>query len=89
MSLTKLVLHFAAPVPKIESFERYLFIGPHPDDIEIGAGAPAAKLAAMGKTICFLVCTDGRFGEGNSPPMKGSWKNSALRGRAFRPSHFI
>ena len=67
MSLTKLVLHFAAPVPKIESFERYLFIGPHPDDIEIGAGATAAKLAAMGKTICFLVCTDGRFGEGNVP----------------------
>lgn len=67
MSLTRLVLRFAAPVPKIESFDRYLFIGPHPDDIEIGAGATAAKLAAMGKTVCFLVCTDGRFGEGNVP----------------------
>jgi len=67
MSLTRLILRFAAPVPKVEAFERYLFIGPHPDDIEIGAGATAAKLAAMGKTVCFLVCTDGRYGEGNVP----------------------
>lgn len=67
MSLTRLILRFAAPVPKVEAFERYLFIGPHPDDIEIGAGATAAKLAAMGKTVCFLICTDGRYGEGNVP----------------------
>lgn len=67
MSLTRLILRFAAPLPKIESFERYLFIGPHPDDIEIGAGATTAKLAALGKAVTFLVCTDGRFGEGNVP----------------------
>ena len=66
MSLTSLALKFAVPVPKVESFERYLFIGPHPDDIEIGAGATAAKLAAMGKTVCFLICTDGRFGDGHT-----------------------
>ena len=56
------ILHFAAPLPKIESFQRYLFIGPHPDDIEIGAGATAARLAAEGKEICFLICADGRYG---------------------------
>ena len=49
MSLTKTVLRFAAPLPQVESFERYLFIGPHPDDIEIGAGTTAAKLATAGK----------------------------------------
>ncbi len=67
MSLTKLILKFAAPVPKIERFERYLFIGPHPDDIEIGAGATAAKLASLGKQVCFLICTDGRYGDGHTP----------------------
>lgn len=67
MSLTKAVLRFAAPLPHIESFERYLFIGPHPDDIEIGAGATAAKLSELGKTVCFLVCIDGRFGDGSAP----------------------
>ena len=67
MSLTRLVLKFAAPLPQAESFERYLFIGPHPDDIEIGAGATAAKLAAAGKKVTFLVCTDGRFGLENAP----------------------
>ena len=67
MSLTKLVLKLAAPLPKIETFRRFLFIGPHPDDIEIGAGATAAKLAAMGKQICFLICTDGRYGTGQTP----------------------
>ena len=67
MGLTKLILKFAAPLPQIEKYERYLFLGPHPDDIEIGAGATAAKLAAAGKQICFLICTDGRFGDGNAP----------------------
>ena len=51
MSLTSLALRFAAPPPKIEDYERYLFLGPHPDDIEIGAGATAARLAAAGKQV--------------------------------------
>lgn len=68
MSLTSLALRFAAPVPRIEAYERYLFIGPHPDDIEIGAGATAAKLAAAGKRVSFLVCLDGRYGLENAPP---------------------
>jgi len=67
MNLTKLVLKAAVPIPQVENYQRYLFVGPHPDDIEIGAGATAAKLAAMGKKICFLVCTDGRFGDGSAP----------------------
>ena len=69
MSLTRMVLRFAAPLPKLEQFQRYLFIGPHPDDIEIGAGATAAKLAAAGKEICFLICTDGRYGGGHVPEL--------------------
>lgn len=67
MGLTKIILKAAAPVPQLESYQRYLFVGPHPDDIEIGAGATAAKLAAQGKDVCFVICTDGRFGDGNAP----------------------
>lgn len=67
MSLTRLALKFAAPVPKPEEYDSFLFIGPHPDDIEIGAGATAAKLAAAGKRVSFLVCIDGRFGLQNAP----------------------
>jgi LmbE family N-acetylglucosaminyl deacetylase len=67
MSLTSAVIRFAASVPRLESFQRYLFLGPHPDDIEIGAGATAAKLAEAGKEVCFLICTDGRYGLGNAP----------------------
>ena len=65
MRLTKLALRLAVPFPKVQSFERYLFVGPHPDDIEIGAGATVAALAAQGKSICFLICTDGRYGTVN------------------------
>ena len=67
MSLTDLALRRAAPLPRIEQYERYLFLGPHPDDIEIGAGATAAKLAAEGKTVSFLICTDGRYGLEHAP----------------------
>lgn len=63
--LTRLAVKLAAPLAPIESFQRYMFIGPHPDDIEIGAGATAAKLAAQGKSVCFLICLDGRYGDGN------------------------
>ena len=59
------ILRFAAPLPRIENYHRYLFIGPHPDDIEIGAGASAARFAAEGKEVCFLVCADGRYGTDN------------------------
>ena len=65
MGITKLALRFAAPFPKVNSFNRYLFVGPHPDDIEIGAGATVAALASQGKSICFLICTDGRYGTTN------------------------
>lgn len=68
MSITRLALKFAAPAPQVEQFSRYLFIGPHPDDIEIGAGATAAKLVAAGKKVCFLICTDGRFGSREIAP---------------------
>jgi len=63
MSLTKAIVSLAVPLPKIEKFQRFLFIGPHPDDIEIGAGATAAKLVEQDKDVCFLICTDGRFGD--------------------------
>lgn len=65
MGITKLALKFAAPFPKVQCFDKYLFVGPHPDDIEIGAGASVAALAAQGKSISFLICTDGRYGTNN------------------------
>ena len=65
MGITKLAIKFVAPFPKVQNFERYLFVGPHPDDIEIGAGATIAALTAQGKNICFLICTDGRYGTVN------------------------
>ena len=67
MSLTRLALRIAASAPQVEDYQRYLFVGPHPDDIEVGAGATAAKLAAAGKQVCFLICTDGRFGLEHAP----------------------
>ena len=62
MSILSFVVNKAAPPPKIEDYKRFLFLGPHPDDIEIGAGGTAAKLAAAGKQVSFLICTDGRYG---------------------------
>ena len=72
MSVLSFVLKKAAPAPAIESFDRFLFLGPHPDDIEIGAGGTIASLTEKGKQVSFLICTDGRYGldfmpEGTTP----------------------
>lgn len=71
MGLVKTAIRFAVPLPKVEAFDRYLFVGPHPDDIEIGAGATVKKLTEMGKHVVFLICTDGRFGDGASHGVTG------------------
>ena len=86
MSLTRAALRLAAPLPRIEDFRRCLFIGPHPDDIEIGAGATAAKLAAMGKELCFLICTDGRFGDAYLPAGSSAEELVATRQEEARRS---
>ena len=62
MGITKLALKYAVGRIDLMKYDRYLFLGPRPDDIEIGAGATAARLAGMGKAVRFVVCTDGRFG---------------------------
>lgn len=65
MGLTRFAINIAVKNEKIESFDSYLFIGPHPDDIEIGAGATVSKLIKLGKKVTFLICTDGRYGKEN------------------------
>jgi len=49
-------------MPKLLGYERYCFVAPHPDDIELGAGGTVARLTAMGKHVTFIIATDGRYG---------------------------
>ena len=67
MGLTRAALRLAAPAPHLNDFSRFLFIGPHPDDIEIGCGATVAALTDAGRSVSFLICTDGRYGLENAP----------------------
>lgn len=62
MSIEKWLLHRIIPLPAIDSFKSYVFVAPHPDDAEVGAGATMAKLAEQGKRITLIVATDGRYG---------------------------
>ncbi len=56
------ILKKAMPSPRMDSFDSYMFVGPHPDDIEVGAGASVATLVAMGKKVTFVIVTDGGVG---------------------------
>ena len=56
------VLKMVAPLPDIEKYQKIMFVGPHPDDIEIGAGATVNKMVASGKDVYMLICTDGGAG---------------------------
>ncbi len=54
------------PVPDLLQTESLLVIQPHPDDLEIGAGATVAKLIRAGKKVSCLTVTDGAAGTYNS-----------------------
>lgn len=62
MGLYKFLIKKIVPIPKILQQQSFAFIGPHPDDIEVGCGATVAKLTAMGKRVCFIIATDGQYG---------------------------
>ena len=50
------------PIPELTKFERYLFIGPHPDDIEVACAPTVRALTQGGKHVSFVILTDGRMG---------------------------
>lgn len=62
MGLYRFLIKKVVPIPKILKQQSFAFIGPHPDDIEIGCGATVAKLTQMGKRVCFIIATDGQYG---------------------------
>jgi len=64
----KLFRQIGMPYPKLLKYERYCFVAPHPDDIELGAGGTVARLKAMGKHVTYVIATDGRYG-GATPGM--------------------
>ena len=82
MLLNRLLIKAVAPVPKIEKFKTYLFVAPHPDDIEIAVGRTVARLAREGKDVYYLVCTDASV-------LDASFNRSGLRrrGRAVTLIH--
>ena len=56
--------------PKFEDIRSALFIQPHPDDNEIGAGGTMAKLVKMGIPVYGLTVTEGRGGSNIYAPEK-------------------
>ena len=56
------ILKSVAPIPQLTRFERYLFLGPHPDDIEVACAPTVCALTQAGKHVSFVVLTDGRMG---------------------------
>ena len=56
------ILKKAVPLPKLTQFDRFLFVGPHPDDIEVACGGTVAMLTKLGKQVTFLVATNGCVG---------------------------
>ncbi len=56
------ILRRFVPIPDLSSFDRYLFVGPHPDDIEVACAPTIRALTAAGKHVSFVILTDGRMG---------------------------
>ena len=82
----KLILKMV-PLPKIDKSKRILFIGPHPDDIEIGCGGFVSKLIRNNAEVYFLICTDGACGSNdvntNYETLKEIRKEEAIASSKF------
>lgn len=52
----------AMEIPSLDNYQNILFIGPHPDDIEIGAGGFSSKCIKNNKKVSYLICTNGGSG---------------------------
>lgn len=52
----------AAPLPDLTKFDNYLFVGPHPDDVEVACGGTVEKLRRLGKQVHFVIATNGCVG---------------------------
>ena len=50
------------PVPNLMNARKVLFIQPHPDDAEWGAGATIAALTGAGAEVVYVTVTDGSWG---------------------------
>lgn len=82
--MVKFLLKKLVPVPKLEDYESFLFIGPHPDDIEIASGATVSKLVSMNKKVYFVIVTDG--GSGAQDPKTDINELVALRQKELEES---
>lgn len=65
------ILKRVAPLPKLTAYERYLFVGPHPDDIEVACAPTVLALTQAGKHVSFVVLTDGCMGTAD-PTLAGA-----------------
>lgn len=89
MGLTKFAIKLAIKQKKIEEYDDFLFIGPHPDDIEIGAGATISKLSQMGKNITLLICTDGRYGKENCQELTTEQLIDVRKKESIKSANFL
>jgi LmbE family N-acetylglucosaminyl deacetylase len=56
------------PLP--EDWERALAVVAHPDDMEYGAAAAVARWTGQGKTVTYLLVSDGEAGVESIPPVE-------------------
>jgi LmbE family N-acetylglucosaminyl deacetylase len=78
----------AVPLPLLEDSKHILILGPHPDDIEIGAGATIAYCKERNIKMSFLISTDG--GAGSSNPLEDvSLLVEQRKSEALRAANYI
>ena len=56
------ILKSVAPIPVLTRYDRYLFLGPHPDDIEVACAPTVRALTQAGKHVSFVILTNGCMG---------------------------
>jgi len=56
------IIKSLAPIPSVLGAQNAVFIGPHPDDIEIAAGGTVQEFLKKKTQVSYIICTDGSSG---------------------------
>lgn len=75
-------------IQNLETFNRPMFVGPHPDDIEFGCGGLISKYKELNIPVTYVIVTDGAAGS-NDPSITAQIMAETRRNEVLKAAEYM